>query len=325
MRRLAVKQPGPRTTVEDLGRRDVARYGVPPGGAFDPLGLRAANRLVGNSDGAAGLELTLMGPTLENTGDEPIVAALVGTAIEAALVRGDTRATVAAHRPFVVPAGGTLRLAAPLRAARAWLALSGGIEVRDVLGSRSTYVPGGFGGFQGRALRAGDEIMVGPPGAAAPERAWEDPTTNTRSDVHLGLLAGPQEAEFGPAVLEALCATPWQAQPTSDRTGVRLAPPDGETAPPFGAPPGIPPEGTTLGAVQVPPDGCPILLGPDRPITGGYAKPAIVVRAHLGRLARLRPGEVVRFERFTLDQAVALDERRIASLPRLRGDETSDG
>lgn len=314
MRALVVKQPGPRTTVEDLGRRGVARFGVPSGGAFDPLALRAANRLVGNADEAAGLELTLLGPTLENAGDETIDVALVGARAGGTIVCGNDSSPLAPDRSAALAPGARLRLSAPLRSARAWLAIAGGVEVPLVLGSRSTYAPGGFGGFEGRPLRAGDRLPIGTP-CSTRASGWSDPAADEGAEVSLAIVAGPQAGSFGRDPIGGLCAIRWQVRPTSDRTGVRLAPADGETAPDFGAPPGIPPEGTTLGAIQVPPDGLPILLGPDRPITGGYAKPAVVARAHIGRVARLRPGDALRFHAIDLAGALALDRARRTALP----------
>lgn len=314
MRRLRVKQPGPRSTVEDLGRRGVARYGVPPGGAFDPVALRAANRLVGNADHAAGLELTLMGPTLENIGDERLALALLGTPVDAVVACEGGKASHPPGQSFGLEPGETLRLAVPLRAARAWLAISGGITVPTVLGSRSTYVPAGFGGLDGRALRAGDELTLGTSVRGATHRGWVDPV---EASAILGILPGPQADRFEPEILRRLCDGAWQVQPASDRTGVRLGRGADESLPAIEAPDGTSPEGTTLGAVQIPPDGDPILLGPDRPITGGYAKPAVVARAHIGRLARLRPGETVRFETMTLGEAIELERARRASLPEV--------
>lgn len=315
MRRLRVKQPGPRTTIEDLGRRGVARFGVPPGGAFDPLALRAANRLVGNPDDAAGVEMTLLGPTLEHVGDEPIAAALVGTPVAPVRSRRGEKESLPCHRAFVLEPGDVLRLSVPLRSARAWLALEGGCDVPLVLGSRGTYVPAAFGGLEGRPLRAGDVLEVGTGVGPVADEVWNDPLSETEAATVLALLPGPQIESFAADVLERLCDLTWQAEVSSDRTGVRLAPVAGEPAPALAAPRGIAPEGTTLGAIQVPPDGTPILLGPDRPITGGYAKPALVARAHVGRLARLRPGEAVRFARMTMTEALELERARRESLP----------
>ncbi|MDG2307716.1 MAG: biotin-dependent carboxyltransferase family protein [Candidatus Binatia bacterium] len=317
MRLLRIRQPGPRTTVEDLGRRGVARFGVPPGGAFDRIALRAANRLVGNPDHHAGLELTLMGPTIENAGDEPIAAAIVGAPVAGTLVDGEDRSAVPLDRAFVLPPGARLRLAVPLRAGRAWVALAGGVAVPAVLGSRATYVPASFGGVEGRALRAGDELVLGNARAPARSGSWIDPAGGSGEPAVLGLLPGPQRADFPNGVLDALCSANWYVEPTSDRTGVRLAPAEGAATPLKDVPSGIAPEGTTLGAIQVPPNGCPIVLGPDRPITGGYAKPAVVVHAHLGRVARLRPGDAVRFEQTSLATALDLGRAREESLPEV--------
>ena len=313
MRRLRVKQPGPRTTVEDLGRIGVARYGVPPGGAFDGLALRAANRLVGNADGAAGLELTLLGPILENVGDEEVQVALVGTSLDATVAHGKERRLEPAGRAFRLRPSEVLRLAMPLRSARGWLAFGGGVAVPEVLGGRGTYAPGRFGGFEGRFLAAGDELPLGESRGVPSNGTWTDPAADDPGV--LGLLPGPQVSSFGPGVLERLAEVRWTVGPASDRTGVRLSCPDRAEAPALSPPAGIAPEGTTLGAIQIPPDGHPILLGPDRPITGGYGKPALVARVHLGRLAALKPGDTVRFRALELDEARVLERQRQTSLP----------
>lgn len=315
MTRVRVKQPGARTTVEDLGRCGVARYGVPPGGAFDRMALQAANRLLGNGDDDAGLEITLMGPTLEHVGDEPVAAVLVGTTVAPVRVRDGEKQSVRAGYPFELLPGDVLKVGGPLRTARAWLALSGGIQVPRTLGSRSTYVPGSFGGLSGRSLHAGDVLDVGRAPAAVPDTAWRDPAAPAEGSKTLALLPGPQLAAFPAGSLDRLCSVAWQVKPASDRTGVRFAPAEGESTPVLQAPAGIAPEGTTIGAIQIPPAGEPIALGPDRPITGGYAKPALVARAHLGRLASLRPGETVRFETVSIETALEMERERRESLP----------
>jgi len=319
MRALRVLVPGPRTTVEDLGRRMVARWGIPAGGAFDPLALAAANRLVGNRDGDAGLEVTLGGPTLENAGDESLHVAVVGADCSARLVHGAASAPVRVGSAVACAPGDLLRLGFARDGARAWLAVAGGIDVPPVAGSRSTALAAGFGGLAGRALERGDLLPVGAawPWTGAPPRAvWHEPVPPAACMPHvLRLLPGPQHAGFPAEVLRALCATAWRVQNDSDRTGVRLAPAEGDPPAALCGVAGIDPEGTTLGAIQVPPDGRPIVLGPDRPVTGGYAKPALLAAADVGRLALLRPGDVVRFAVVTLDEALALLDARVAALP----------
>lgn len=323
MRALRVVVPGPRTTVEDLGRRMVARWGIPSGGAFDPLALIAANRLVGNHDDAAGLEVTLGGPTLENAGDETLALAVSGADCCARLVHGAASAPVRSGTAVVCPPGDLLRLGFARDGARAWIAVEGGIDVPPVAGSRSTALAAGFGGLDGRPLASGDLLPVGPAPVASrrgPEAPpWQEPVPPAACMPHvLRILPGPQHDRFPTGVVRALCAPAWRVLTDSDRGGVRLAPVDEDVPIALRGVAGIPPEGTTLGAIQVPPDGRPIVLGPDRPVTGGYAKPALLAAADLGRLALLRPGDVVRFGEVGLDEALALFAARVAALPASR-------
>jgi biotin-dependent carboxylase-like uncharacterized protein len=320
MRILHVIEPGPRTTVEDPGRRGVARWGIPAGGAFDALALVAANRLVGNRDDDAGLEVTLGGPTLANAGDEPLVVALTGADCDARLVHGAASAPVRPGLAVTLPVGDVLRTGFARTGARAWLAIAGGIAVPRIAGSRSTALGAAFGGLHGRALARGDVLPVGVPRRALPPAAargpWCEPVPPAACmPLVLRVLPGPQLACFPGDPLRALADTVWRVQNDSDRTGVRLAPADGEPPAELRGVEGIAPEGTTLGAIQVPPDGRPIVLGPDRPVTGGYAKPAVVALADVGRLALLRPGDTVRLTPVSLDEALSLAAARRATLP----------
>jgi UPF0271 protein len=300
VRRLRVERAGTRTTVEDLGRRNVARFGVPPGGAFDPLAMVTANRAVGNPDGAAGLEATLDGPTLRNDGDEPLDLAVVG-----ALLLGPGGADVEASALATIHPGEVARVASPLPGSRAWLAVAGGIDVPLVLGSRSTCLAGGFGGYRGRALAAGDILPIGPasPGSGSCSSP-PGPTRAPAGPALLRLLPGPDPGRWPSDPIPVLESTLWEVERDSDRTGVRLRPLDPTVVGlRLDRPAGIPPEGTVLGALQVLPEGSAILLGPDRPVTGGYAMAAVLARADLGMLARLRPGDRVRFAGIDRDAA----------------------
>jgi biotin-dependent carboxylase-like uncharacterized protein len=274
---IEVVEPGILTTVQDaVGRRDWRHVGVPAGGAADPWSARLVNRLVGNPDRAALLEVTLAGPTLRFI--EPALVALVGQM--AATLDGLPLRPNAA-RP--VRAGAQLRIGEG-RDARAYLAIGGGLKVDPLLGSASTDLRSGFGGLDGRALRAGDRLSHG--SAAGPGYRWlgVEPTGPIR------IVPGPHPA------IEGLTGVLWRVGAEADRTGVRLDGPrmeGGEVAS----------MGLPLGAIQVPPDGRPIVMLADRPVTGGYPLPAVVIGADIGRVARLRPGDELRFASVSTDEA----------------------
>ncbi len=308
--------------MEDLGRRHAALFGIPPGGAFDPVALVAANRLLGNPDGAAGLEITLGGPTLCNTSEDALQITWVGADCGAMVVRGAERWPLPRGTVIELRPGDALEAGFARDGARAWIAVHGGIATAPVLGSRSTCAAGGFGGLEGRPLRAGDVLPVAQ-GQAPPTRStWQHP--DLPGDlVQLRIVPGPQVACFATDPIAALESTLWWVAPDSDRTGLRLAPLDPTIRVRLAGVAGIPPEGTTLGAVQVPGAGEAIVLGPDRPVTGGYAKPALVIAADLGRLAQLRPRDRVRFLRIDLEAACRLAEQRWASLAALASSGTT--
>jgi biotin-dependent carboxylase-like uncharacterized protein len=290
---LRVVAPGALTTVQDLGRPGHGAIGVPPSGAMDPFALRAANRLVGNPDGAAGLELTLAGPVLTMGSDH--VVAITGAPFECDL-DGEPVPRAAAVR---VRSGQTLRVGRAAAGLRGYLAVRGGIVVPEILGSRSTYLAGGVGGMEGRAVAAGDVLPVGRADAGPPLRQLP-PGMNpiARPPFRLGVVMGPQDHAFTERGRARFLEETWRVSPRSDRIGVRL---EGRPVEPAG-PAGIDPEGVVTGAVQIPGDGLPIVLGPDRPATGGYAKIATVIAADAVKLAQARPGDEVRFTQVTLER-----------------------
>lgn len=290
---LNVLRAGLETTVQDLGRSGWARFGIPRGGAMDPEALALANRLVGNPPGAAGLEL--LGGGL-----------LLRTEVEIAVARAGARAAARIGRRSF-PAGRAvtwqpdelLEIDRLRDGMRAWLAFAGGIALPPVLGSRSTLVRARLGGLEGRALRAGDRLPLAavPQNAPEPTPVQELPRIR-RNPLEIRVLPGAHFDRFPERSRAALAAELWRVTMRSDRMGLRL---DGT---PIAAPGGeLRSEATLPGSVQVPPDGLPIVLGPDHPTTGGYPRLAQVVRADLGTLAWLRPGDPARFRWCTVDEA----------------------
>ncbi len=281
---IEVVEPGFLTSVQDaFGRADWRHVGVPVGGAADQWNARLANRLVGNPDGSALLEMTLLGPTLRFTARFRI--ALTG-ALSATLDGLPVTSNVAQQvRP------GTLLRVGRGEGARGYLAIGGGLAIAPVLGSPATDLRTGFGGLGGRALRAGDSLPVHQPTLGPGHRwlgAW--PTGPIR------VVAGPHADGFATDALTG--GGDWRVGPAADRTGVRLE------GPPLATASGeVPTMGLPLGAIQVPRDGRPIVMLADRPVTGGYPVPAVVIGADAGRVGQLRPGDEVRFRSVSLEEA----------------------
>ncbi|GAA5075876.1 5-oxoprolinase subunit PxpB [Lysobacter panacisoli] len=281
-RTLRVLRPGLLTTVQDAGRRGWRHVGVALAGALDTGAATLANRLVGNPDDAAVLELTLRGPTLQF--DAPVRIALLGARVSA---RFDGE-PVPMGRPVELPAG-TLELGALHDGARAWLAIDGGIDVDPVLGSRSTDLRGGFGGGEGRPLAAGDVLalgegaMTGVPRLNAPVW-WIDPAHDEPVEAPIRYCPSAHPAA------SALARRVWQVNPNSNRQGLRL---QGDPLP---APPadGVS-EPVAPGTIQLPADGCPIVLMADAQTVGGYPRLGHVIAADLPRLAQCIPGQTLHF------------------------------
>lgn len=269
---LEIVEPGPFATVQDLGRPGYAALGVPASGAFDRDALRAANRLAGNPPGAAAVEITYGG-----------LAARTLRAVTVAFTGASCPGLPDWYAAVTLPAGASFRLGAPARGLRTYLALRGGVDVPAILGSRSTDVLGGLGPAP---LRAGDRLRAGSE-EGLPAGVTGRPPAGTGGP--LELTWGPREDWFTPAARRRLLDTGWIVRAECDRVGVRLDGPALERA----RTGELPSEPTLPGAVQVPPDGRPIVFGPDAPVTGGY--PVIAVVDDLTGLAQCRPGDVVRF------------------------------
>lgn len=278
---IEVLSPGPFTTVQDLGRPGYAALGVSPSGAADRGSLRLANRLVGNDEAAAGLEMTLGG--LRARIHALTTVALTGAPCPAFL---DGRA-IGMNGPVVVRPGQQLQVGTPPRALRTYLALGGGLDVPAVLGSRSTDVLSGLGPAvltAGTRLPFGGQLVAFPNTDLAPTRGYTATPT-------LGILPGPRDDWFTTDALAALCSAAYQVTKDSNRIGARLHGPVLARA----TERELPAEPTVRGALQVPPAGQPVLFLADYPVTGGYPVIAVVAERDVDRAAQLRPGDGVRF------------------------------
>lgn len=294
---VEVIRPGLCDLVMDGGRPGWGRLGVPAGGAADRAALAAANRLVGNQPDAPALEIVARGPQLHFPRGG--VIALTGAPFHAARAAG---LVAGWNQTLVLAAEEILRLGEPGQGYRCWLAVRGGLAVVPVLGSASTLPQAGWGGVAGRPLRVGDRFYGGPAeGGVHLLRAKPPPCD---ADAPLRVVAGPQTGALTDAGLAAFFGGGFRVGVASDRRGIRLTGPHIATRDePF------PTQGVLPGAIQIPPDGQPIILGWDGPVTGGYPVAATVMGADMPRLAQLRPGDSVRFV------TVSVEAARAAPLP----------
>jgi biotin-dependent carboxylase-like uncharacterized protein len=277
---IRVLEAGFETSVQDLGRFGYAHIGVSASGAADALALRAGNLLVGNAENAAAVEMTLIGATLAF--DSDAVVAVTGSDFGAALPLWSA---------VEVKAGTVVRFSAARSGARCYLAVRGGLAVPRTLGSASTHLASGIGG---RALAKGSILAIGDAAIRRPRRARFEPPF---AEGPLRVTLGPQAEWFG----EELYRAPYRVAASSNRMGVRL---EGPIIP---SPPGhMLTEGVALGAVQVPPDGQPIILFVEHQTTGGYPKPANVISADLWQVGQLAPHREVCFEFVSLEAALDL-------------------
>lgn len=295
---LEILSPGPLTTVQDLGRSGFGRYGVARSGAMDPFALRTGNLLVGNPEGEAVLEITLMG--FRARALSPLVIAVTGGDLHPHLDANPLRM----WRSHVIRKGETLSFRGLHTGCRAYLALGGGIHVPPVLESKSTNLSSGFGGFEGRALRKGDILRSGSP-EPFPEgkKKGLDPglLPSYRSPWSLRVLLGPQDEDFKREGIRIFLETPFRVTPHCDRTGIRLAGPGVQRREEVEE--SIISEGVVPGAIQVPGDGQPIILLGET-VTGGYRKIATVIAADLPFLGQLKPGDEVRFRVVSMEGAL---------------------
>ena len=317
---IRVLRAGLLATVQDLGRPGMQHLAIVPGGVMDAVSHRLANALVGNDGDAATLEVALAGPELLFERD--VLVAFHGARFEPQL----DGVPMPVSRPVLVRAGSQVRLGRAVEGAFAYLAVAGGFAVPVVLGSRSTYLPGGFGGLNGRAVTAGVELPVAADAAElasvrfaqlarsgrtvavgstpATTVRWSCPllTLPTTHPAVVRVVDGVHAEFFDKKSRASFLGERWRVVPESNRMGYRLSGPTLALA----APREIMSQGVCFGTVQVPASGQPIVLMADRQTTGGYPRIAEVVWADIPRVAQVAPGSAaLRFERVTLDAADA--------------------
>jgi urea carboxylase len=322
-RTIEILQPGTHTTVQDWpGRLHYWDVGVPPSGPMDPLALRLANRLLGNGEDCAALELTVTGPTMRFACDALI--ALTGAPMRATL-NGEP---VPFWRSIAVTGSSVLKIAAlEGHGQRAYLAVRGGFEVPNYMGSRATFTLGQFGGHLGRTLRVGDVLHLGAEAArVAPAGRAEVPGAVRPSfTAHwdIAVLYGPHGAPdfFTAADIRTFFATPWRVHYNSSRTGVRLIGPKPAWARHDGGEAGLHPSNIhdnayAVGAIDFTGD-MPVILGPDGPSLGGFVCPATVALSDLWKIGQLQPGNTIRFHAITAREARARVKAQDLSIARL--------
>jgi antagonist of KipI len=294
---VVVQAPGLFTTVQDLGREGFGPMGVSASGAADVISLRVGNRLVGNPEGEAALEMTLVGGAF--TFDQPAVIAVTGTDFGPTL----DGSPLAMWTAVSLQKGQTVTLGASRTGARAYLCIQGGIGVERFLGSASTHVLSGLGGFEGRALRKGDRLKLGAANFLFRKRSLSPKALeNLQPRKMIRVTEGPQSDWFPDSGWKTLCESAFRVSEQSNRMGIRL-----QGAPiPLDASREMITEGVSLGAIQVPPSGQAIILFVEQQTTGGYPKIANVISADLHSIGQLRPRDEIRFERVALSEARSL-------------------
>jgi len=318
---IEVIKPGLATSVQDRGRQGHYHLGIPPSGALDQFALAAANLLVGNAEDAAVLECTLLGPTLRFER-----AALIAVTGATMVPKIDGQAQ-ACNTALAVPAGATLSFDFVQAGARACLAIAGGIDVPEVLGSRSTYTLGAIGGLEGRRLQPGDRLRVGPPRrrvraglALAGELAAPCPKEQV-----LRVLPGLYDHRLAPESAASFYEDSWTVTSEADRIGyrykkgrpLRFQPREQ----PFGAgadPSNIVDACYPIGSIQVPAGVEPIILHRDAVSGGGYAMIGTVISADLDKVGQMQPNQQARFERVSMEAALQARKDYRARLERLR-------
>lgn len=311
-----VIQPGAVSTVQDLGRPGYFAAGIPPSGAMDKYSFRFGNLLLKNHPDDAAVEITAVGPKLRVLMDT--VIAVTGAPFKATLNREE----IPLWQAVPVKAGDVLNLGRPAWGWRGYLSVAGGIDVPDMLGSKSTFVMGKLGGYRGRALKKGDTLNAGTARFSAEALAGRKVKKDCLppaggEEMELRVVLGPQDDYVTPDSLAAFVSEPFQVSVHSDRVGYRFHGPrlffkPRDRSKDAGSDPSnIVDDGNAIGAIQIPAGKEAICMGPDGVSMGGYVKIACLISADMGRMAQVRLNQAVRFK------AVEVDEARAALLDSL--------
>lgn len=321
---LSIVAPGIHTTVQDLGRAGYQALGVPVAGALDPVSLRLVNALVGNDPAMAAFEFLFQGPTIEIAADSVRVAA-AGCKIE---ILGDQPRQVPPWQSLWLARNTRIRLGAPRDSACGYLAIEGGLALPRVLGSQSTYTRSRIGGFEGRALGAGDALpLVRPAAERRAEIRLSRPPDRTPPD-RVRVVLGPQQAHFTEEAIASFLDGSFVVSKETDRMGMRLEGPVLSHALGYD----IASDGIVTGAIQVPGSGHPIIMLADHQTTGGYPKIATVISADLPAVGRFRPGDSIRFRAVSTAEAESarreletdIDRRTRDMPPAIEGGELNE-
>ncbi len=309
---ILVEEPGLLTTVQDLGRQGYRQYGIPLAGAMDQQAAATANIMLGNEPGFGVIECTLVGPVLT-----------FSIATQICLAGGDMNARLSGYpvslgRVIQVQAGETLKLGTAIRGCRTYIAVKGGIQVEPVLDSLSTFLKGGIGGYQGRALSQGDILDIKKSQFILDEVTTDWGICNELLEYPSGIcpvryVEGTHYHWFDNKSINDFQQYDYTVNPASDRMGYRLQ----GVALRRSNNRELVSEGVTVGTIQVPPEGLPLVLMSDCQTTGGYPRLGHVITVDIPRLAQLKPGDKIRFSPVTLTQAQSLFIQQMRSLERL--------
>ncbi len=290
---IKILAAGPFTTVQDLGRFGYQRYGMAPAGAMDDISFQLGNHILGNSLDKAGLEFTLQGPNVEVLNDT--VIAVTGGWCQM-YVNGELQPLYA---PIELVAGDQVSFSKMTKGVRGYLCVQGGIDVPQVMGSRSTYLRGQVGGFSGRHLKSGDVLS-----SALPEKPFQAPLPTEMwpdfaSQISVDVVMGPQMDYFTEQGIETFLSKTYNISEAADRMGYRLSGPEIEHS----SEADIISDGIPLGAIQVPGHRQPIIMMKDRQTTGGYPKIATVASYEIYKLGQAKPGDKIKFNKISINQA----------------------